>query len=127
MPAVNAATARVSEFRPEAVESDKEMIKEKLDSQITQILKSIKEYPEKAKMLLQYLKLEEELMARNLLNEDELGKICVGESLSRDFELLKAFINTFSTQDFSNLSLHSFTKLYQKRQEIPGILDHAKH
>lgn len=123
LPAIDAATARVSEFRPEVIESDKEKIKENLDFRLAQIIEKIKNYPEKANTLLRYLTLEEELIEKKLITESDVEKISTPESLSGEFESLKEFIDTFSADKFRNVSLKNLTKLYQKKQNIPQLLE----
>jgi superfamily I DNA and/or RNA helicase/very-short-patch-repair endonuclease len=123
LPAIDAATARVSEFQPEVIESDRNRIEKRLEDQIARVIEGMREYPEKTKALWQYLILEEELRAGGLFSPEELGNISASSSLSKHFEILQNFINHFSSSDFANVSLKSFTRLYQRKPEIPGILE----
>ena len=123
LPAIDAATARVSEFQPEVIESDRNRIEKRLEDQIARVIEGMREYPEKTKALLQYLILEEDLKAGGLIDPEELRILSAPPSLSRDFELLQDFANNFSSGDFAGVSLKSFGKLYQKKLEIPKILE----
>ena len=123
LPAIDAATARVSEFQPEVIESDRSRIEKRLEDQIARVIGGIREYPEKTKALLQYLILEEDLKAGGLIDPEELRILSAPPSLSRDFKLLQDFANNFSSGDFAGVSLKSFGKLYQKKMEIPKILE----
>jgi len=123
LPAIDAATARVSEYHPEVIESDRSKIEKRLEGQIARIIGGIKEYPEKTKGLLQYLTLEEDLKARGLIDPEEVRVLSASPSLSIDFEPLQDFLNSFSSIDFAEVSLKSFAKLYQRKLEVPKILE----
>jgi len=122
LPVVNAATARVSEFNQQAIESDKEKIAKNIASQITEFITKQRAYPEKIKKIIRYLELMEGLKERGAFNIEEIEECIPSPSYMDSFEHFSGFGENFSSKDFENLSLQSLIKLYQKKQDIPGIL-----
>lgn len=123
LPAIDAATARVSEFNPELIKSDRSRIEKRLEAQIFQAIEGIKEYPEKIKALLEYIMLEEDLKAKGIIGPEEVSTFSNSSTISTDFKLLQDFVNRFSPNDFEEVSLISLEKLYQRKLEIPKILE----
>ncbi|MCX5809948.1 MAG: AAA domain-containing protein [Proteobacteria bacterium] len=123
LPVVDAATARTNEFNKNAVESDRDNIRQTIEQQIAQVIDSGKSYRETVRHLLRYFELEEELKEKNAIDIEELTRIPYANSHGKAFETLTGFIETHNAQDFRNISMKNLIGLYQSRQDIPRVLE----
>lgn len=123
LPVIDAATNRVNDFRIEAVEADKERLREAIEQSIQDVLDNQKSYPGLVQNLHHYFQLEQDLANSNAFDILRLESIACSDVNPEYFEKLKEFIGRHNPQDFKNLSLTSLSELYNRKETIPEILE----
>lgn len=123
LPVIDAATNRVNDFRMEAVEADREKLREAIEQSIQSVLDSQKSYPNLIQNLHRYFQLEEDVANLKSFDIQRLESIACSDVSPESFEKLKEFIGKHTPQDFKHLSLTSLSQLYKRKDTITGILE----
>lgn len=118
LPVIDGAAKRAEDFNLEAIERDRDKVRENLEQTINTAISHAKQIPQTSQQLLRFLQLEEELA----IDTSEISGT-VPSDMAADLKQFEAFGNDPSLPDFDDISLDSFTALYQRRHDIQRILD----
>ena len=118
LPVIDAAARRAEDFNVDAVVRDKAKVQHHLEQTISTAITQTNLLPQASQKLLRLFQLEKEL-------DIDSGEIAGTPSLGmpealRHFQDLPGHI---PLTDFRGITLESLTALYQRRHEIPRILD----
>ncbi len=123
LPVIDAATNRVNNFRIEAVEADREKLRQDIEKSIQNVLDNQKSYPNLMQNLHRYIQLEQDVANSDGFDILRLESIICSEVNPKSFEKLKEFVEKHNPQDMKGLSLTSLSELYNRKDTIPGILE----
>ncbi|MFZ4438609.1 MAG: AAA domain-containing protein [Syntrophales bacterium] len=120
-PAIDAAVKRAASFSEAAVNKDKQKIEEQISTQVGDVIKQARKYPDATRDLMAYLALEEDLRQRGILDE-ETGR--PARSLDEEISCLEEFVALFNNRArrFDKLSLHSLAAIFREKEEIQEVL-----
>jgi KaiC/GvpD/RAD55 family RecA-like ATPase len=121
-PAIDAAVKRASSFSEAAVNKDKQKTEEKISTQVDEVIKKARKYPDLTRDLVAYLALEEDLRQKGILDEEVRRPAC---ALHKEICFLEEFVRRFDDRAnrLEQLPLNSLTELFRKKQEIPEVMD----
>lgn len=118
LPVIDGAARRADEFNFKAVESDQMKVRENLDQTISTAISHAKLLPENSRKLLRFIQLEEELA----IDSAEIAGIPASDIVD-ELKRFEEFCSNPALSDFDSISLDSLMALYQKRHDIPRILE----
>lgn len=118
LPVIDGAAKRAEDFNLEAIERDRNKVRENLEQTINTAISHAKQIPQTSQQLLRFIQLEEELA----IDTSEISGT-VPSDMVADLKQFEAFGSDPSLPDFDDISLDSFTALYQRRHDIQRILD----
>ena len=118
LPVIDGAAKRAGEFNLEAVERDRAKVRDNLEQTIATAIAHAKLLPQTSQQLLRYIQLEEELV----MDASEIIDAATTDIVS-DLKQFEEFSSSPTLPDFDSISLDSLTALYQRRHEIPRILE----
>lgn len=118
LPVIDGAARRSDEFNLEAVERDRLTVRESIEQAINTAINHARLFPEMSRKLLRFIQLEEELA----VNSDELTGTPTAEII-KDLKRFEEFGRNPALADFDSISLDSLVVLYQRRHDIPRILE----
>ena len=118
LPVIDGAAKRADDFNRNAIERDQTKVRESLEQIIDAAIGAAKQLPRTSHNLLRYLLLEEELA----LDSVEISGT-VSEEMVDNLRRVEEFATSASLPEFDDLSLDTVTALYQRRHDIPRILD----
>lgn len=118
LPVIDGAARRAEEFNAEAVEHDREKVREGLEQTISSVIARARLLPQNSQNLLRFIQLEEELS----LDTSEMVETGPAPKID-EFNLFEEFAASPILTDLKGVSLDSLAALYKRRVEIPRILD----
>ena len=118
LPVIDGAAKRADEFNLEAVERDRAKVRNNLEQTITTAISHAKLLPQASQQLLRFIQLEEELA----IDASEIAGMVATEIVA-DLKLFEELGSNQTLLDFEGVSLDSLTALYQRRHDIPRILE----
>jgi len=118
LPVIDGAAKRADEFNLEAIERDRTKVRENLEQTIATAIDNAKLLPQTSKQLFRFVQLEKELV----MDGSEITG-AVTTDIAQDLKQFEEFGSNPALPDFEGITLDSLTALYQRRHDIPHILE----
>lgn len=118
LPVIDGAAKRADDFNLEAIERDRTKLRANLEQAITTVIRQAKLIPQESIQLFRFVQLEKELA----MDGSEING-AVTTDIAQDLKQFERFGSNPVLPDFDGITLDSLTALYQRRQDIPHILE----
>ena len=118
LPVIDGAAKRADGFNLEAIKRDQEKARQALERTIDAAFHQSRELPQRSRKILKFAQLEEELGVKSA---EISGPITSG--IADDLKRCETFGSNHALPHLDGISLETLSALFQRRQEIPRILD----
>lgn len=120
---INAAGDRVIDYNEQATAKDAETCKTEVIGKLEKQLSLSNEYDQRIKDLFEFEKIQNELVAADIISENEASLPKVHESIKIDFDIVYRFASEGSIISLKNMNLPEFNLLLKHRKDIPVFLN----
>ena len=122
-PVIDSATDRALNTDIENIKNNKDKLRDDIENSLDGTISRLKNYPEYLNKIIEFLNNIEKLKEKDLISLKDFSSVDFSKISISDFELFEKFTTDFNQNDFKNISLFNFTKIFENKADIEEILN----